>query len=628
VITADVKSAVNINSSTHGKVESSSSLAQADEQVSITPIPDEGYYLQSISVVGTESGNAVNISGGTFFSPVATFSMPEEAVTVTVEFAKELTAENVSVNMLANGSQEFTLPTVIKSLKIYDNGGKLGGYSSNCNGLFTLNAPSGCRLRFSGSSYFENRWDKLTIFDGTEDGQKLFYSNDLSSSQQDIPTRTTTSNKLTLKITSDGGVEYDGLDLTVTVVGHELTLPQGIVIAEDAEKVDGTYMPGAELTIKADDNYSLSDVKANDETITANTDGTYAITFGGENIEVTAVVKKSLNHADITVASVDDQTYTGSAIEPIVTVFDGDKDITSYCNISFSNNTNVGTAGISIAATAENERYVGSVDATFTISPKAVTVTANDKNVVYGETFTLTATVDGVVGSDEIAYTISREEGENVGEYVITPSGDELQGNYAVTYVAGKLTISPKSVTVTADDKTTAYGAAFTLTATVDGVLGSDEIAYTISREEGENVGEYVITPSGEKLQGNYAVTYVAGKYTILKATPEFEEIKSQVIESTQTLADVTLPEGYSFVNAEQTLNLGENTVALNYNPDPVNYETVSGNMVVIVTKATVTSVQDAQNAKSQNVKKYVENGSLIIEVDGVKYDITGKVVK
>ena len=107
-----------------------------------------------------------------------------------------------------------------------------------------------------------------------------------------------------------------------------------------------------------------------------------------------------------------------------------------------------------------------------------------------------------------------------------------------------------------------------------------------------------------------------------------FEELESQEIDGTQTLADVELPEGYSFVDAEQTLNVGENIVALNYNPDPYNYETVSGNIVVIVASETVSGVKDIRNAKSQNVKKYVENGTLIIEVEGVKYDITGKVVR
>ncbi|MCR5695437.1 MAG: leucine-rich repeat domain-containing protein [Marinilabiliaceae bacterium] len=152
----------------------------------------------------------------------------------------------------------------------------------------------------------------------------------------------------------------------------------------------------------------------------------------------------------------------------------------------------------------------------------------------------------------------------------------------------------------------------------------TEKTDFTVEYSNNVNAGTATVTITGI---GNYTgETEVT--FTIGKATPTFVEIESQTIDNTQTLADVTLPEGYSFVNAEQTLNVGENTVALNYNPDPANYETVSGNMTVIVTKAIVTDVQDVQNVKSQSVKKYLENGTLIIEVDGVKYDITGKVVK
>ncbi|MBR6250913.1 MAG: leucine-rich repeat domain-containing protein [Bacteroidales bacterium] len=147
---------------------------------------------------------------------------------------------------------------------------------------------------------------------------------------------------------------------------------------------------------------------------------------------------------------------------------------------------------------------------------------------------------------------------------------------------------------------------------------------FTVEYSNNKNAGTATVTINGiGKYTGETEVTFNIGK-----ATPTFTEIDSEVIDNTQTLADVTLPAGYSFANAEQTLEVGENTVALNYNPDPDNYETVSGNMTVIVTSSIVTGVQDVQNTKSQNVKKYIENGTLIIEVDGVKYDVTGRVVK
>lgn len=147
---------------------------------------------------------------------------------------------------------------------------------------------------------------------------------------------------------------------------------------------------------------------------------------------------------------------------------------------------------------------------------------------------------------------------------------------------------------------------------------------FTVEYSNNKNAGTATVTINGiGKYTGETEVTFNIGK-----ATPTFTEIDSEVIDDTQTLADVTLPAGYSFVNAEQTLEVGENTVALNYNPDPDNYETVSGNMTVIVTSSIVTGVQDVQNTKSQNVKKYFENGILIIEVNGVKYDVTGRVIK
>ena len=116
--------------------------------------------------------------------------------------------------------------------------------------------------------------------------------------------------------------------------------------------------------------------------------------------------------------------------------------------------------------------------------------------------------------------------------------------------------------------------------------------------------------------------------FTINKAMPAFVVPESQTIVSTQTLADIILPAGYSFVDADQTLEVGENTVALNYNPDADNYETVQGNMIVVVENAIKTGVHNIRNANGKGVKKYLENGILIIEVEGVKYDVTGRIIK
>ena len=77
------------------------------------------------------------------------------------------------------------------------------------------------------------------------------------------------------------------------------------------------------------------------------------------------------------------------------------------------------------------------------ITPAQVTVTANpiekDEGTPDPE---LTATVVGLYGEDTIEFTLERMPGESVGEYIIDVYGEEKQGNYRVSYVAGKLTIN------------------------------------------------------------------------------------------------------------------------------------------------------------------------------------------
>ncbi len=108
-----------------------------------------------------------------------------------------------------------------------------------------------------------------------------------------------------------------------------------------------------------------------------------------------------------------------------------------------------------------------------------------------------------------------------------------------------EVTIAPKSVIVTADNQTKEYGAADpTLTATVEGLVGQEDITYALSRAEGETMGAYAITPTGDATQGNYAVTYVAGTLTITMPTQ----------------VSITLPEEYGTYCCPVDLDFSEVT--------------------------------------------------------------------
>lgn len=109
---------------------------------------------------------------------------------------------------------------------------------------------------------------------------------------------------------------------------------------------------------------------------------------------------------------------------------------------------------------AENPNFeTARNSATLTVTPKEVTVTADDKSKKYGEKDPeLTASVKGTINGDTVKYQLSRESGEDVGKYDITPSGKEDQGNYTVKYAAGKLEITKAdSLKVTAKGYTGTY---------------------------------------------------------------------------------------------------------------------------------------------------------------------------
>ena len=91
---------------------------------------------------------------------------------------------------------------------------------------------------------------------------------------------------------------------------------------------------------------------------------------------------------------------------------------------------------------------VGPTPVNVSIARKAATVKAEDKSKKKGSEDPLfTATITGLVEGEEeslIRFLLYRDEGEETGTYVITPSGDKEQGNYTVTYETGMLTIEEK----------------------------------------------------------------------------------------------------------------------------------------------------------------------------------------
>ena len=175
---------------------------------------------------------------------------------------------------------------------------------------------------------------------------------------------------------------------------------------------------------------------------------------------------------------------------------------------------------------------------TLTINRAEVTVTAGAAKV-YGEEDPALVSVEGLIGDDTVAYTVSREEGEDAGDYPITLTGEVDQGNYRVTYDRSNavLTITRAPAIVTANVDSKQYGEDDPeLTATVTGLRRGDEASvlnYELIRETGEDVGTYTITAAGDPEQGNYLVTYVSAEFTITAAA-----LIVKVVDAEKTYGD------------------------------------------------------------------------------------------
>ena len=176
-----------------------------------------------------------------------------------------------------------------------------------------------------------------------------------------------------------------------------------------------------------------------------------------------------------------------------------------------------------------NSNYViNYVPGDLTITEKALTVTANNRTVTYGDDANtgntvnyagfITGETESVLGGTLAFGTISET---NVGAHpgVIVPSG-LTSSNYAISYVNGDLTISPRTITVTADAQSKTFGdtdPALTYQITNGALQFSDALSGTPTREAGEDVGSYAIT-QGTLANSNYTITFVSDHLTIAKA--------------------------------------------------------------------------------------------------------------
>jgi hypothetical protein len=189
---------------------------------------------------------------------------------------------------------------------------------------------------------------------------------------------------------------------------------------------------------------------------------------------------------------------------------------------------NVGLYNILLGTLALSSNYTLSFTSgvQFEIEKRPISVMAHAKSKVYGETdpaLTYQITSGSLAFSDAFTGGLSRVAGENVGEYDIQQGTLSISniGNYTLTYVGAKLTITKRPITVTADPKSKMYGQPdpeFTYQITSGSLAFNDAFTGTLSRVPEELVGTYPILQGDLTLNGNYILNYIGADLTITTA--------------------------------------------------------------------------------------------------------------
>ena len=145
------------------------------------------------------------------------------------------------------------------------------------------------------------------------------------------------------------------------VVSVSVTPNDGYSAKDVTVRAYTSWEAASEILAGGGDNPSL----VSDINVTKNEEnGTWSFTMPEANVWVVVTYTKNLQ--DAWIQAIADQTYTGSAITPTVTVMDGETTLVlnSDYTVAYSNNVETGTATVTVTGTGN---YSGTATANFTI---------------------------------------------------------------------------------------------------------------------------------------------------------------------------------------------------------------------------------------------------------------------
>ncbi|MER9940291.1 MBG domain-containing protein [Mesorhizobium sp. M0088] len=219
----------------------------------------------------------------------------------------------------------------------------------------------------------------------------------------------------------------------------------------------------------------------------------------------------------------------------------------------------VGSYGVTQGTLNNNNYAITYAGANLSVTPRAITVTANAKSRAYGDAnpaLTYQLTSGNFVNGDSLsgALATTATTASSVGSYGIT-QGTLANGNYAITYVGANLSVAKRAITVTADAKSRIYGdanPALTYQLTTGNFVNGDSLsgALATAATTASGVGSYSIT-QGTLANSNYAISYVGANLSVAKrAITVTADAKSRIYGDANPALTYQLTSG-NFVNGD-----------------------------------------------------------------------------
>jgi hypothetical protein len=251
------------------------------------------------------------------------------------------------------------------------------------------------------------------------------------------------------------------------------------------------------------------------------------------------------------------------------------------------------TTGVSATSAAGEIYRLVTTDGTLTVTPRPLTITADDQRKTYGDSIAFAgtefSTLPGqLVNGDQVTSVALASLGAPrtapVAETPYTISVGDAKGaglgNYTIAFESGQLAVTPKQLIVSADNNIKIFGDELVFAGTeftTEGLVNGDKVTRVRLDSAGAPVGAsvegspYPIIASDAQVTSNgalnYAISYEPGSLVV--AERPVEEFNAGLRLSFATdlanpsdVIEISATEGFEGASGGPTLGTGENAVA------------------------------------------------------------------